>query len=126
MQSLVAAYDPDSYLTLSAINKLQVGASISLLPVLEKSVESLSDLQRLAGFHLSESIDPFYSKNSMIPKYINKWTACGDYSRQPTWKNFLSILRELKEVSIAERIEIYLKESTAHIESSQFLKSYKG
>ena len=125
---LVTAYHPDSYLTLGAINKLQIGASINLLPVLEKSPESLGDLQRLAGFDLSGSIDPFYCKNSMIPKYINKWTMCSDHtcSRRSTWRNFLSILRELKEVSIAEQIERYLEESTAYIENSQVLKPFDG
>jgi hypothetical protein len=120
-------YHPDSKITLSAINKLQVGAGINLLPVLEKSPESLSELQISAGFGLSASAaDPFYCKNSMIPKYINKWTACGNSSRQPMWKNFLSILRELKEVAIAEQIESYLKESTAHIKRTQILKSIEG
>jgi hypothetical protein len=87
----------------------------------------IGELQRSAGFGLSASAaDPFYCKNSVIPKYINQWTACGNSSRQPTWKNFLSILRELKEVAIAEQIEGYLKESTAHIKSTQALKSIEG
>jgi hypothetical protein len=78
----------------------------------------IGELQRSAGFGLSASAaDPFYCKNSMIPKYINQWTACHS-SRQPTWKKFLSILRELKEVAIAEQIEHYLKVSTAHIKST--------
>ena len=114
---------------MSAINKLQVGAGIDLLPVLEKSPESLSELQISAGFDLGESADPFYCKNSMIPNYINKWTAACDHdncSRQPTWKNFLSILRELKEAAIADQIEGYLKESTAHIKRTHVQKSFKG
>ena len=52
---LVAAYHPDSHLTLGALNKLQVGAGINLLSTLEKSPESLGDLQRLVGFDLSDS-----------------------------------------------------------------------
>ena len=126
--SVVPAYHPESKITLSAINKLQVGAGIDLLPVLEKSPERLSEVQRSAGFDLSATSDAFYCKNSMIPNYINKWTACDhdNCSRQPTWKNFLSILRELKEATIADQIESYLKKSTAHIKSTHVLKSFKG
>ena len=125
---IVSAYHPEIKITLSAINKLQVGAGVDLLPVLEKSPERLSELQRLAGFDLSATSDAFYCKNSMIPNYINKWTACDhdNCSRQPTWKNFLSILRELKEAAIADQIEGYLKESTAHIKRTHVQKSFKG
>ena len=112
--SLVAAYHPDSNLTLAAINKIQVGAGISLLSTLE---ESLSRLQESAQFNLSGSIDLFYSTDSLIPKYITKWVQNGNNSwLRPTWRNFLTILnKDMKEVTIAEQIEKYLTESTAHI-----------
>ena len=113
LKPLVAAYHSDSNLTLAAINKVQVGAGISLLSTLDRS---LSKLQESAGFNLSGSIDPFYSTDSLIPKYISKWVNGNNSLLRPTWSNFLTILnKDMKEVTIAEQIEKYLTESTAHI-----------
>ena len=101
---IVAVYRPDSDLTLAAINKVQVGGGISLLSTLEGS---LSKLQELAGFNLSGSHDPFYSTNSMIPKYIDKWVNASTNNSflRPTWRNFLTILKDMKEVAVAEQIQ---------------------
>ena len=97
---------------MSAINKIQVGAGIGLLSTLEGS---LSKLQELAGFNLSGSRDPVYSTNSMIPKYISKWVKGNNSLLRPTWRSFLTILKDLKEVEVAEEIEKYLIKSTADI-----------
>ena len=95
------------------MNKVQVGAGISVLSTLEGS---LSKLQELAGFNLSGSHDTFYSTNSMIPKYIGKWVNSNNSLLRPTWRNFLTILnKDMKEIAIAEDIEKYLTESTADI-----------
>lgn len=95
------------------MNKVQVGAGISVLSTLEVS---LSKLQELAGFNLSGSHNPFYSTNSMIPKYIGKWVNGNNSLLRPTWSNLLTILnKDMKEVAITEDIEKYLTESTADI-----------
>ena len=119
-------YRPDSNLALAAINKVQVGAGINILSSLEGS---LSKLQELAGFNLSGGYDPFYSTNSLIPKYINKWMKSSSCSLTPTWKNFLEILKKMKEDSVSDQIEKYLIKSTAHIvnrESIQTSEATKG
>ena len=102
---------------MAAINKIEVGAGISILPTLGGS---LSKLQELAGFDLSGSCDPFYNidSESLIPKYIGKWVNTNNCLLRPTWRNFLTVLKDLKEVVVAEEIEKYLTESTANIEEN--------
>ena len=119
------AYHPQNKLSLSAVNRIQVGANINLLSTLEQTPESLSDLQEKAGFNLAGSIDPFYSKNSFIAKYISGWVDCPS-ALPPTWKNFLMVLKQLKEVSLANEIEKYLTESTAHVEKHGNPKPING
>ena len=93
-----------------------MGANINLLTTLEKSPESLGNLQREAGFDMSGAVDPFYITNSLIPKYITSWMKCTNCSLLPTWKNLMMVLRFLKEVELADEIEKYLTVSTAHYE----------
>ena len=105
--------------TLSAINKIQVGANINILTRLETSLESLGNLQREAGFDMSGGVDPFYITNSLIPKYITSWIGCTSCSLSPTWSNLMRVLRLLDQVKVADEIEKYLKDSTAHLERTK-------
>ena len=121
----VVVYHPQNKFSLSAVNRIQVGANINLLPTLEQTPESLSDLQMEAGFNLAGSIDPFYSKNSFVAKYISGWVDCPS-ALPPTWKNLLMVLKQLKEVSLANKIEKYLTESTEHVGKHGIPKPING
>ena len=106
----VSAYSPDSKFSLSAINRMQIGAGINLLSVLEEKLNTLSDLQTRAGFNLCNRINPVYCKTSQIPKYINSWSQYKSSDLQPTWKNLIEVLKKLK-LSVADEIETYLMKS---------------
>ena len=104
----VATHKPTSQLSLSTINKLQIGMSI--LCFLSNLEENYNCLQELAGFELDCSHDYTFYTRSLLPKYIKSW-AESRCSLTLTWKNFLHISRELKLTDVAEQIEKSLMES---------------
>ena len=120
----VTAYDPSKQFSLSAINMLTIGAAdLHVLPNLESK---LSLLQNSAGFELSGIHDSSFYTTSLVPKYINSWIKSSRCSRQPTWENFLKVLKEMKLWEVADQIEEFLTKSTAHLKNKQLPKPNNG
>ena len=107
----VATYNPTSQLSLSTINKLQIGLSICFLSNCNLE-ENYNRLQELAGFELDCSHDYTFYTRSLLPKYIKSWAESINCSLTLTWKNFLHILREMKLTDVAKQIEKFLIEFT--------------
>ena len=89
------AYNPDEYLSVRAIVKLERG--VQGIPVLTSLQPKLSELKKRAGFKLlsdQEHKTDFGYDPSLTVKYINSWVKTKNCVT-PTWRNFLKILKDI-------------------------------
>ena len=110
-------YNPEKKITLSAVLKLELYADIPVLTQLYTR-QILGPFKEIAGFSQSPdnplSFSYLYQNNNNIPppaKCIQSWVGEKHPMIQPTWTNFLHILRDRK-VNLKETatvIECYLQ-----------------
>lgn len=104
------AYNPDEYLSVRAIVKLERG--VQGIPVLTSLQPKLSELKKRAGFKLlsdQEHKTDFGYDPSLTVKYINSWVKTKNCVT-PTWRNFLKILKDISPdlSKLSDEIEFYI------------------
>lgn len=115
-------YNPEKKISLSAVLKLELCANIQVLTQLYTQ-QKLGPLKERAGFSQSRIPLPLaslYDNMSHPAKCIKSWVNEENPTLQPTWKNFLLILRE-QEVNLAdtaEQIDHYLQVTGSKTELS--------
>ena len=105
-------YNPDKKISLSAVLKLELYANIHVLTQLYEQ-RKLGSLMERAGFSQSQMPLPLAILYDALPaaKCIKSWVDEKNPSLQPTWTNFLQILREpgINLNKTAGQIESYLQ-----------------
>lgn len=104
------AYNPDEYLSVRAIVKLERG--VQGIPVLTSLQPKLSELKKRAGFKLlsdQEHTTDYGYDPSLTVKYINSWIKAQNCVT-PTWRNFLKILKDISPnlSKLSDEIEFYI------------------
>ena len=101
----VAPYDPNSFITMRALYKLQAG---------ERSIKVLTRLEpKLHDFREKAQINEllayrYDSKCPIVDIYINSWLDDPECALPPTWENFLNVLKDIELGDIVEEIKAYL------------------
>ena len=106
-------YQPDELVTLRQLYMLEMGTQhIDVLTQLIPHIEPFKDM---AGFRLNErkvSYHYGYKLDHPMAAYICSWQFEESPMREPTWKNFLYILREIGLKHLATNIESFFQRSS--------------
>ena len=95
-------------MTVNDVIRLEIGVNI---PVVKKLQPKLSELKSKAKFSLlrKSQITHYSDTSALMAKYINSWLA-SESCVQPTWRNFLTILRGISPdlCQVASQIKVFI------------------
>ena len=116
---LVVAYNPDGRISVQAVLKLERCANIKVLTQLQTSQKKLDKFKKRADFSLSDKsllLSNLYTDLLAALKCIKSCVDDEKASLPPTWRNFLTILREprMNLADIADQIEGLLASTTEY------------
>ena len=114
---LVVAYNPDGRISVQAVLKLERCANIKVLTQLQTSQQKRDKFKKRADFSLSDKsllLSNLYTDLLAAVKCIKSWVDDEKASLPPTWRNFLTILREprMNLADNADQIEGLLVSTT--------------
>lgn len=113
--NVVASYKPHSDVTMWPLIKFEVAIDVPVLTELEPKLSELSQRARfipLDGMEGYVGGIKYEEKFFKIADYISSWSTCwrlGSEVVLPSWKNFLTVLREISPElrKIADQIQCY-------------------